>query len=134
MELTTDTFMIKWMDEDADNDALIALFYDTDDAGEDGTEIASGINEDSEIDEFEWNLTGVPEGIYWIYGVIDDDVNTTVTSYSPGSLMRSLITEEDIRNHLLAIQLIPTERLIFADYNRDGAIDIADLIFLMNWR
>jgi hypothetical protein len=133
MDLTTDTYTITWTDEDPDDDALISLFYDTDNTGADGDEITTGVSENSEIDQFEWNLAGIPEGIYWIYGVINDDINTTVTAYSPGSLMVSRITVEELKNHLLGIEAIPTERFIFADFNRDGGIDVADLIFLLNW-
>jgi len=133
-ELTTDTYTISWVDSDADNDALISLFYDTDNTGEDGDEITSGVSENSDIDQFEWDLTGIQEGIYWIYGVIDDGINIPGVSYSSGSIIISRITIEDIKNHLLAIEAIPTERLVFADYNQDGIIDAADLIFLINWR
>jgi hypothetical protein len=133
MELTTDTYTITWTDEDPDSDALISLFYDTDNTGADGDAITTGVSENSEIDMFEWNLAGISEGIYWIYGVIDDGNNAPVISYSPGSLMVSRITVEELKNHLLGIEAIPIERFIFADFNRDGAIDVADLIFLLNW-
>ena len=122
------------MDSDPDDDALITLYYDTNTTGTDGIEIVSDISEDSPVNEFVWDITTMPEGIYWIYGVIDDGHNVPGVSYSPGSIMISRITLDDIKNHLLAIQAIPTERLIFADYNQDGIIDVADLIFLINWR
>lgn len=134
MEPTTDTYTIKWTDEDEENDALISLFYDTDNTGEDGAMIEEMISEDSPVDEFVWDISMMPEGIYWIYGVIDNQKTDPWISYSPGSIMISRITEEDIRSHLLAIQAIPTERQIFADFNRDGYIDIADLIVMINNR
>ena len=134
MELTTYTYTITWTDADEDSDAQIALFYDIDNTGADGDEITTGVSENSEIDRFEWNLAGIPEGIYWIYGVIDDGQNVPVVSYSPGSLMKSRITVDDLKNHLLGVEPIPSERFIFADYNRDGFIDVADLILLLNRR
>jgi len=133
MELTSDTYTISWTDEDLDDDALIALYYDTDNSGADGDEITTGISENSEIDLFNWDLSSMPEGIYWIYGAIDDGKNIPVVSYSSGSIMVSRITIEELKNHLLGIEAISTERFIFADFNRDGGIDVADLIFLLNW-
>ena len=133
MELTTDTYRITWIDEDADDDAPIDLFYDMDNTGADGDAITTGISENSEIDLFDWDLSSMPEGIYWIYGVIDDGKNIPVVSYSSGSIMVIRITVEELKNHLLGIEAIPTERFIFADFNRDGAIDVADLIFLLSW-
>jgi hypothetical protein len=133
MELTTDTYRITWIDEDLDDDAPIDFYYDIDNTGMDGDLITTGVSEDSEIDLFDWDLSSMPEGIYWIYGVIDDGKNIPVVSYSPGSIMVSRITVEDLKNHLLGIEAIPIERFIFADFNRDGGIDVADLIFLINW-
>ncbi len=133
MELTTDTYRITWIDEDPDDDAPIDLFYDMDNTGADGDEITTGVSENSEIDLFDWDLSSMPEGIYWIYGVIDDGKNPPVIGYSAGSLMVSRITVEELKNHLLGIQAIASERFIFADFNRDGGIDVSDLIFLLNW-
>jgi hypothetical protein len=133
MELTTDTYRITWIDEDLDDDTPIDFYYDIDNTGVDGDLITTGVSEDSEIDLFDWNLGAMPEGIYWIYGVIDDGKNLPVISYSPGSLMVSRITVEELKNHLLGIEAILPERIIFADFNRDGAIDVADLIFLLSW-
>lgn len=134
MEPTTDTFTIVWTDEDEDNDAMISLFYDTDTTGTDGILIQDFISEDSPVDQFDFDISLMPEGIYWIYGVIDDGETPPWVSYSPGSIMISRITEVDIKNHLLAIEAIPLERRIFADFNRDGYIDIADMIVMINNR
>ncbi|MBN1901110.1 hypothetical protein JW926_07280 [Candidatus Sumerlaeota bacterium] len=133
-DLTKNTYIIGWMDSDDDHDAMISLFYDTNNSGENGVEIVSGISEDSSVNEFGWDVSLTPEGIYWIYGKIDDGMNLPHLCYSPGSLMVSRVTLEEIRNHLLAIDSLSTDRLILADYNRDGGIDIADLIFLINWQ
>ncbi len=79
---STENILIQWEDSDPDSNATIALYYDTDETGEDGILITSGIEEDPDgtADSYEWDTTGV-EGTYFIYATIADDVST-VTSYS----------------------------------------------------
>ncbi len=80
------TFLIQWSDGDADDDATISLFYDTDASGEDGTLITSGISEDDPADQFLWDTTGVAAGTYFIYATIDDGANPIVVDYSAGTV------------------------------------------------
>ena len=40
-------FAIQWTDRDPDSDATISLFYDINDAGEDGVLIEAGIDENA---------------------------------------------------------------------------------------
>lgn len=76
---------INWIDSDPDSSASISLHYDIDAAGFDGTAITSGISEDSSENQYIWNTAAVPEGWYYIYGVISDGVNPAVKTYAPGS-------------------------------------------------
>lgn len=83
----TTTFIIKWTDDDPDQNATISLYYDTDSTGNDGTLIVSGIFEDPDEpgnDEYVWNTSGLQEGSYYIYVVIDDGENDPVIDYSAG--------------------------------------------------
>jgi len=78
---------INWTDKGPNIDAVISLYYDTDDSGYDGTLIVSGLNEtpDGEAnDGYLWDTSQIPEGVYYIYGVIDDGVNTPVFDYGDG--------------------------------------------------
>jgi len=82
-------YAIKWTDEDADNNAAISLYYDTDNSGNDGTLIASDIYEDTDptnedYDKYIWDTSDMAEGAYYIYAVIDDGYYTPVTDYSDG--------------------------------------------------
>lgn len=43
------------------------------------------------------------------------------------------ITLEDLQKHMLGKEFIPLEKIFDADYNKDGVIDIADIIQLINW-
>ena len=84
---TADTsYTITWTDEDPEEDALISLYYDTDNTGTDGTLITDNISEDDETDSYTWDTTGVGKGAYYIYAVIDDGVNEAVVSYSSGAV------------------------------------------------
>jgi hypothetical protein len=79
-------FTIKWIDSDSDDDASISLYYDTDQNGYDGTQIASDINEDDMADSFLWNTKDIPQGEYYVYAMIDDGVNSVVYDYSDGKV------------------------------------------------
>ena len=83
---------------DADSEAEIKLFYDTekeDSNGEDfnfdGVLIADGLVEQDGNGRFIWNTEGIPTGDYFIYAMISDENNPPVFSYSPSFVK---ITEE----------------------------------------
>ena len=78
------SYTVRWVDGDPDDDARIALFYDTDRSGFDGRPIAEGISEDDPSDSFTWDTSEVPEGRYYIYAVISDGINPPVCCYGPG--------------------------------------------------
>lgn len=76
--------LIKWDDSDANNNANINLYYDTDNTGADGERIVIGLREEPEGDgdTYEWDTEGI-EGTYYIYGHIDDNDYSAI-SYAPG--------------------------------------------------
>jgi uncharacterized protein YkwD len=82
------SFTIKWTDADADDDADISIFYDSDGSGEDGTLIVAGLHEDpdSQGDKYTWDTSVLPEGTYYIYAVIDDGMHDPVVKYSDGTI------------------------------------------------
>ncbi|MGD9172215.1 MAG: PASTA domain-containing protein, partial [Candidatus Thiodiazotropha sp.] len=83
IEVSEATVTLRWDDSDPDSNASIALYYDNDSSGEDGVEIASALAEDDEGegDLFNWSIATLPNGDYWVYGVIDDD-NTRSVVYN----------------------------------------------------
>ncbi|MDI6793802.1 MAG: hypothetical protein QME81_13215 [bacterium] len=82
-----DTFYtIRWTDADPDDNALVSLYYDSDDTGYDGTEIVTGLSEDNPAATYLWNISGMLEDSYYIYGVIADGVNPPDSDYSDGPL------------------------------------------------
>ena len=79
-----DGFWIQWVDYDREADALIYLYYDTDDSGFNGTMLTTTpIHEDSEVDSFYWDTSNLPDDqYYYVYGLISDGVNGYVFDYS----------------------------------------------------
>jgi hypothetical protein len=90
MNMATDaSCLITWNDSDAEDNAGISLYYDTDNQGADGTLIVSGIKEDYDDktdDAYVWDTLDIPSGNYFIYAVIDDSVNAPVVDYAEGTV------------------------------------------------
>ncbi|MBN1849510.1 MAG: tandem-95 repeat protein [Deltaproteobacteria bacterium] len=87
IEDSTDcTYTIEWSDEDPDDNATISLYYDTDDSGADGILIVSGLSEDPDgpDDQYQWDTTLIPEDNYHVYAIIDDGTSDPVVDYSDG--------------------------------------------------
>ncbi len=73
------TIVLAWVDA-LPPSSEIALYYDTDDTGVDGTQIVAGLNADADgvADEYPWDTAAVADGIYWVYAE-----GGGVTSYAP---------------------------------------------------
>lgn len=90
---------IEWTDSDPDDNAQIALAVDPDDCtdcGLDHTWIAEDLQEDADGagGQFAWDTTGVSEGTYYIWAMIEDDENTEVFSVASGRLSLVLLYPE----------------------------------------
>ncbi len=83
-DTTAGSYLVTWTDDDPDHDATIDLFYDADNGGTNGEPIAGGLSENDGADSFLWDTSGVPDGNYYVYAVIDDGVDPAVVSYSAG--------------------------------------------------
>ena len=110
IEVTTGVTTLRWTDDDPDSSATIRLYYDNNNSGEDGTLFAEGIDEDSDEagDLYEWHVATQPEGVYWVYAVIDDG-NSSSTVYCP-----------------FAIDIKPTDILDDPDINDEGGFCLTD--------
>jgi hypothetical protein len=80
------SFALTWSASDPDDDATISFFRDTNDSGFDGVQIVGGVDEDAARNVFVWNTTGVPNGVYFVYAVISDGLNTT-RRYATGRIV-----------------------------------------------
>lgn len=82
------SYLIGWQDDDPDSNAVITLYYDTDNTGTNGTQIITGISEDDEQDYYDWNVSALPQGArYYIYAKIEDGNNPATYSYSSGAVI-----------------------------------------------
>lgn len=79
-------FTVEWTDDDPDSLPEIALYYSTVREGA-GILIVSGLSQNSSEDSFDWTLMGVQPGSYFIRGVIWDNDNPPMESWSPGRLV-----------------------------------------------
>lgn len=77
---------IQWNAFDADSEATISLFYDTDNQGFDGVLIVDNLAETDGEGSFVWNTENVPQEDYFIYAKIVDDEHLPVFSYSKGQV------------------------------------------------
>ncbi|HUT69840.1 MAG TPA: choice-of-anchor U domain-containing protein [Desulfatiglandales bacterium] len=78
---------ITWDDNDPDSNATIALYYDTDSTGEDGTLIVDGLTEDPDgaSDSYIWDMNAIEDGTYYVYATITDGTSSQ-TSYAQGAI------------------------------------------------
>lgn len=88
-DLTTgDVLNISWEDNDPDDNALISIGYGpVGGNGSDFTNLVSGIEEDSSLDHYLWNVSQVPEGHYMIMLTISDGVNPPVVFETAGKVL-----------------------------------------------
>jgi len=84
----TSDIQITFTGSDADdNNAVISLFYDDNNTGNNGIMIANGISADLSANTFSWVIDdSVESGTYYIYAKIEDEVNAPVFAYSTGTL------------------------------------------------
>lgn len=130
-EVTTNSYIIRWIDEDPDDNAMISLLYQDINTTGSPVLLESGIAEDDETDEYAWNTSNVAEGVYIIHGMIRDEINPPVATGAPGSVKVTHIKRREIREHILGREEIRPDRLLFADLNSDGIINAADVILMI---
>ena len=92
-----DKVNITWNATDPDSIATISLYYDTDNSGEDGELIVSGLQENAELSNYKWDTSGLPEGSFYVYAVIADSSSSTV-SYSVKSVLINRVTSVEYDN------------------------------------
>jgi len=136
------SFVIQWQDADPDDDAVISLFYDTDDKGYDGLPLAGGLSEDDQTNQFTWVLDDVPEGEYWIYALIDDGHDFPQFTYASGSVyVESPFSDQDINQdrvvNAVDVQLVINDALGLAppydcDVNNDNVTNAVDIQMVIN--
>ncbi|MBN1168649.1 helix-turn-helix domain-containing protein, partial [Candidatus Woesebacteria bacterium] len=78
-------FTVQYDLDDTDDLVTADFYYDTDDLGLNGSAIAGCQDQDEDTDNTcTWDTTGVIPGTYYVYGIVDDGVNSPVSDYSSG--------------------------------------------------
>jgi hypothetical protein len=87
-DTAADQFVIRWEDDDPDDNAHIYFSWVFDTLQLPGNSIpgAWGLSEDDEADSFSWQISGIPEGEIWILGMIEDDTQP-IFDFSAGPLI-----------------------------------------------
>jgi hypothetical protein len=82
------TSTIAWEITDPEHNASIALYYDSDQQGADGTRIVSELAQDpsSTSGSYAWNHADLPPGTYFIYAIATNRAGST-TVYAPGAFV-----------------------------------------------
>lgn len=110
-----ETIVLAWVDDLAPS-SQIALYFDTDDTGADGTQIVAGLDADLDgvDDSYSWDTVAVADGVYWVYAESPGS-----TSYAPAPVAidrAGLDTDTDSMADLW-------EQLFFGDLANNGAGD-----------
>ncbi len=118
---------------DADSNATVSLYYDTDAAGLNGTLIATGLAEADGSLQHEWVPIGVPEGDYFVYAMIDDQVNAPVYHYgtqeisiTAAGISGSVWDDADGDRLRDAAEPGRSGIPVYLDSNGNGALDAAE--------
>jgi predicted secreted protein len=121
-DIANSSYTIFWEDFAPYTDAKISLYWDDDNNGFDGTEIASEISEDDDGigGSYEWIVSDMPEGDFWVYAKIDDGTFEPRYDYSIGYMTI---------NHSIVSNIPPT----FQITEPDGHGDIANTVFTIFW-
>jgi hypothetical protein len=100
------TVTISWTANDPDNNPDISLYYDQDNAGNNGVLIADGFVEEG-INTYTWTLPDdLLSGEYYIYAKIDDHENAPVFAYSSGKIIYKSISAPSIPT---IVSTLPTD-------------------------
>lgn len=125
------TYNLKWLDDAATN-ASVALYYDTDNTGNDGLLIVDSLAEDDDGlgDQYSWDLSNILDGVYYIYAEISDG-NNTVNHYAPGVLAidRSQVdSDTDGMADIWEMLYFETLNQPIGDADGDGILDLTEFL------
>ncbi len=115
-----DLVTLSWVDDAPGVNGIISLYVDTDNQGENGSLIATAINEDDDGagDSYSWDVSSVSDGQYYVYATLSDG-SRSIASYAAGQITIDnvgLDADGDAMSDLW-------EQYYFETLNRDGTLD-----------
>ncbi len=82
-DFADESFIIKWGGYiQGATQYIVSLHYDTDNTGYDGIQINSEPIYDQSSGSYNWNVNGIPEGKYWIHGILSGYPADVLNTYS----------------------------------------------------
>lgn len=118
------TFPITWKDDRGTFPTTnVSIYYDSDNSGYNGTQIASNVAQLPGTNVYNWDVTKMHPGLYYIYIVASDGV-TTSRQYSSGpvKLYTNPTWDSGVNNWSW-----DASKFVAGDYNGDGIDDVAVL-------
>jgi len=73
---------VSWTDDDPNYNGKIALYYNSNNENIDGTLIVSGLDEDSDVDSYNFDISNLTVGTYYVYAIMTNPDGSTY-SFSP---------------------------------------------------
>jgi len=133
-DVTDQSFTIRWVDEDPEENALISLYYDNDGNIDNGQTplSASSIYENDPLDQYVWNTTNIPNGQYYIRAYISDGVNTVAPIQVPTPIIVDHTPSAPYFENPYSVEFSSGGHLEIADANQTG-LDLTGDLTLELW-
>ena len=118
---------------DADSEAKIVFFYDTDNEGYDGTQLPGELLESDGAGNYVWNTQGMKPGDYYIYAMIQDDVNEPIFSeYAQGSIKVNSSVNLQVESTISSALVNPGEQVTYTITVSNTEGGTAQQVLLLN--
>lgn len=139
-DIADQSFTIKWLDNDPEDNALIELSYDNDIDPNNGETFISLEHEDDFLNQHEWDTNTIPNGQYYLHAKLNDGINGTVQVTSSYPVIISHATGTPFYHNTGSLTLIdsdgyggnPGSYLSISDMNQTG-LDVTGDITLEAW-
>ena len=120
-ESANNSFVIQWTAEDPDDQAAITLWYDTDNLDYNGIQIQTQDQLDINDSSYPWDISKLQRGDYFIYAIIDDNINEPLKTYAPGKIVINNVPTANSIN-VIAYQEISKKITLQGTSSYDGVL------------
>jgi uncharacterized repeat protein (TIGR01451 family) len=132
-DISGDIVNIGYRAIDADSNATVKLFYDTDNIGFDGILIDGNLTETDSSSTYSWNTQGITPGNYYVYALAVDENNAPVFSnYSSGRVRVTNQADVSIESSASANPVRLGDNLVYRLTVKNNSSSLAKGIKLTN--